>query len=228
MEETLTMAPPPALSIIAGMAAREARYMLSTLTCITRRHASGSVWTTLPRLPIPTLLSRKSSRPKRSTAEATMVRHCSSSVTSAACAAASPPSAAIISAVRSARSRWRSTTSTRVPARARRMAAARPLPMPSPAAPPPVTMATLPARPGSSSGPLLSFIVIPSRQAGARHVHAHELDTAVPLLRHGRAAAGAGADEERLPVLAAEHAGVGAALAGGDLAVGAPTHKDAQ
>ena len=32
----------------------------------------------------------------------------------------------------------------------RRMAAARPLPIPSPAAPPPVTIATLPARPESS------------------------------------------------------------------------------
>jgi len=37
--------------------------MLSTLICITRRYCSGFSSTTLPRLPIPTLLSRKSSRP---------------------------------------------------------------------------------------------------------------------------------------------------------------------
>src|SRR5499425_2129873 len=48
----------------------------------------------------------------------------------------------------------RSTTITRVPARASRIAAARPLPMPSPAAPPPVTIATLSLSPqlsGTSS-----------------------------------------------------------------------------
>src|SRR5256885_878420 len=44
----------------------------------------------------------------------------------------------------------RSTTAARAPALANRIAAARPLPMPSPAAPPPVTMATLPSSPQSS------------------------------------------------------------------------------
>ena len=54
-----------------------------------------------------------------------------------------PPPASIISTVRFASATSRSTTITRVPARASRSAAARPLPMPSPAAPPPVTIATL-------------------------------------------------------------------------------------
>src|SRR5438094_363011 len=49
-----------------------------------------------------------------------------------------PPPASIISTVRFASATSRSTTITRVPARASRIAAARPLPMPSPAAPPAV------------------------------------------------------------------------------------------
>jgi hypothetical protein len=62
IDETLTMAPPP-LSIIAGIAKRETRNMLSTLTCMIRRQSSTRVSTTFPRPPIPTLLSRRSSRP---------------------------------------------------------------------------------------------------------------------------------------------------------------------
>ena len=78
-------------------------------------------------------------------------------VTSPPWAAAVPPSAAIISTVRSASLRSRSATSTFAPARASRIAAARPLPMPSPTAPPPLISATLPARPASSSGPCILF-----------------------------------------------------------------------
>ena len=148
----LTMAPRPAVLIMAGIACLETRNIVSTLTCITRRQASGSSSTTLPRLPMPTLLSRKSRRPKRSRAAATMLRHWALSVRSAWWATAVPPSAVIMATVRSARARSRSTTSTRVPARASRIAAARPLPMPSPAAPPPAMMATLPASPASSLG----------------------------------------------------------------------------
>src|SRR5947207_5134183 len=59
------MAPPPAVSFMAGMACREAMNMLSTLTCMTRRQSCGAISTTLPRPPIPTLLSRQSSRPNR-------------------------------------------------------------------------------------------------------------------------------------------------------------------
>src|SRR3990167_32452 len=72
-----------------------------------------------------------------------------------------PPSALIISTVRSASFRSRSATSTLAPARASRIAAARPLPMPSPAAPPPEMIATLPARPASSSGPFIVVSLLP-------------------------------------------------------------------
>jgi hypothetical protein len=149
------MAPPLAVLIMAGIACLESRNMLSTLICITRRYCSGFSSTTLPRLPMPTLLSRKSSRPQRSAAASTIRWQSASLVTSQAMAAAVPPSARIISTVRSASLRSRSATSTLVPARASRIAAARPLPMPSPAAPPPLTMATLPVKPESSSGPFI-------------------------------------------------------------------------
>ena len=137
IDEMLTIEPPLAVLIMAGIACLESRNIVSTLTCITRRYSSGFSSTTLPRLPMPTLLSRKSSRPQRSTAASTSRLHSASLVTSPACAAAVPPSALIISTVRSASFRSRSATSTLVPARASRIAAARPLPMPSPAAPPP-------------------------------------------------------------------------------------------
>src|ERR1700716_1673398 len=64
----LTIEPPLAVLIMAGRACFESRNMVSTLTCITRRYSSGFSSTTLPRLPMPTLLSRKSSRPQRATA----------------------------------------------------------------------------------------------------------------------------------------------------------------
>src|SRR6516165_5523239 len=176
------MAPPPAVSFIAGMAWREARNMLSTLTCMTRRQLSGAISTTLPRPPIPTLLSRQSSRPNRSSAAATIALAWPSSVTSATKAAAVPPSSDIIATVRSARSRSRSTTSTRAPARASRIAAARPLPIPSSMAPPPVTIATLPSRPNGSSraAPSLNS---PSRLRLAPHPtpRARPGDPRVPL-----------------------------------------------
>src|SRR5450631_2938621 len=84
----LTIAPRFAVLIMAGMAYFDSRNMLSTLTCITRRYCSGFSSTTLPRLPMPTLLSRKSSRPQRSTADSTSRLHSVSLVTSQASAAA--------------------------------------------------------------------------------------------------------------------------------------------
>src|SRR5687768_12945604 len=177
IEDTLTIAPRPAVFRMAGMAWREARNIVSTFTCITRRQVSGSSSTTVARLPMPTLLSRKSRRPKRSRAAATMSRHPPSSVTSASWAAAVPPSAAIIATVRSASARARSTTRTLVPARASSMAAARPLPMPSSAAPPPVTMATRPSSPGSSSGRVV--IASLSSRLGPSAFREAEADAAV-------------------------------------------------
>ena len=63
-EAMLTIAPPLAVLIIAGMACLDSRNIVSTLTCMTRRNSSGFSSTTLPRLPMPILLSRKSSRPQ--------------------------------------------------------------------------------------------------------------------------------------------------------------------
>src|SRR5438445_7928908 len=143
------MAPPPP-RIMAGMAGLAARNMVSTLTCMTRRQFSWVSSRTDPRLPIPTLLSRKSSRPNRSRAVWTIPAQSSARVTSAWSARPSPPWSLIMRAVCSASSISRSTTMTRAPARARRMAAARPLPMPVRAAPAPVTMATFPLSPQSS------------------------------------------------------------------------------
>lgn len=162
----LTIAPPLAVLIMAGMAYLESRNMVSTLTCITRRYSSGFSSTTLPRLPMPTLLSRKSSRPQRSIAASTSRLQSASKVASQASATAVPPSASIISTVRSARPRSRSATSTLAPARASSIAAARPLPMPSPTAPPPLTMATLPVRPASSSGPCIALLSLGDFFAG--------------------------------------------------------------
>src|SRR5215468_3903826 len=154
----LTIAPPLAVLIMAGIANFESRNILSTLTCITRRYCSASSSTTLPRLPIPTLLSRKSSRPQRSTAASTNALQSASLVTSPTCAAATPPSAAIISTVRPADLRSRSPTNTLAPARASSIAAARPLPIPSSAAPPPLMSATLPVKPESSSSPCIALL----------------------------------------------------------------------
>ena len=80
----LTIAPPLAVLIIAGIACFESRNIVSTLTCMTRRYCSGFSSTTLPRLPMPTLLSRKSSRPQRSTAASTSRLQSASLVTSPA------------------------------------------------------------------------------------------------------------------------------------------------
>src|ERR1017187_6973500 len=97
MEEMLTIDPPPAVRIIAGMVCLQARNMVSTLTCITRAQFSSVSSTTVPLLPMPTLLSRQSSRPQRDTACSTMAAHCSDVVTSYEAAAALPPSLVIIS-----------------------------------------------------------------------------------------------------------------------------------
>src|SRR3990172_7320162 len=61
IDDTLTIAPPPALSI-AGIACLAARNMLSTLTCMTRRQVSALSSTTEPRLPMPTLLRQRDRR----------------------------------------------------------------------------------------------------------------------------------------------------------------------
>src|SRR6478609_9719124 len=82
IEEMLTIEPPPAVRIIAGIACLQARNMVSTLTRITRDQFSSVSSTTEPLLPMPTLLSRQSRRPQRETASSTIAAHCSDVVTS--------------------------------------------------------------------------------------------------------------------------------------------------
>src|SRR5580658_326276 len=74
-----------------------------------------------------------------------MASAASASLTSAAKATASPPSARIVSSSAFARSRLRLTSTTRAPSRANSMATAAPLPTPSACDAAPVTMATLPS-----------------------------------------------------------------------------------
>src|SRR2546427_1465220 len=168
IDDTLTMAPAPARRM-AGIACLAARNMLSTLTVISRRQLSSLSSRIEPRLAMPTLLWRRSRRPKRSGVASTIAAQSAARVTSAERASASPPTAAIISTVRLARLASRSTTTTRVPARARRIAAARPLPIPSPAAPPPVTMATFPVNPqlSGTSKPIGELAMAPLMRASA-------------------------------------------------------------
>jgi hypothetical protein len=92
---------------------------------------------------MPTLLTKMSTRPKCATAAATTRRQSASEVTSAGKTSDSPPSASIISLVRTAHGSLASISTTRAPARANRIEAARPLPIPSARDPAPVTMATL-------------------------------------------------------------------------------------
>src|SRR5438093_1244253 len=92
------MAPPPA-RLMAGIACLATRNIVSTLTCITRRHSSSPRSTTEPRLPMPTLLSSRSSRPKRSTAVLTMAAQSADRVTSTSTAMAWPPTDSIISTI---------------------------------------------------------------------------------------------------------------------------------
>src|SRR5688572_24680322 len=98
-----------------------------------------------------------------------------------------------MSTVRSASFRSRSATSTLVPARASRIAAARPLPMPSPAAPPPDTIATLPVKPASSSGPFIRSPLLPELRTGSFGVVPVDAES-IPLSLYG---AGIGAREVR-------------------------------
>ncbi len=93
---------------------------------------------------MPTLLWSTSTRSNRPTQSAIAASTAASSVTSAANAAATPPSATMRSTVSAADVRSRSTASTRAPSRANRSAVARPLPMVSPGVcPAPTTIATL-------------------------------------------------------------------------------------
>ena len=81
-DEMLMIEPPPE-SIMLGMANRDVSIMLFRFVVIRRSHSVGTISANLSPRITPTLLSRMSSLPYRSTAESTMARHCSSLVTSA-------------------------------------------------------------------------------------------------------------------------------------------------
>ncbi|MCY1218294.1 hypothetical protein D9M72_302380 [compost metagenome] len=146
-EAMLTMAPRPTLRI-SGIAYLAISIIEVTLTRSAWSHSSMSRSTALPAgPPMPTLLTRMSTRPQVSTAVATAWRHCAASDTSHAAARAMPPSAVIMRSVSRAASSCISSSSTRAPRRASKIAAARPLPMSVVREPAPVTMATRPSRP---------------------------------------------------------------------------------
>ena len=137
-EAMLTIAP-PSPAAMAGTANLAISIMLVTLIRRPCVHSARSTSTAVPLAPLtPTLLTRMSRRPNADCACCTTAAHCTGSVTSASRTIASPPSASIMSRVRSAQPRLASTSTTRVPASASRREAA-------PAVPDPVC-----ARPGPS------------------------------------------------------------------------------
>ena len=143
------MRPHPA-SIMGGTAARAIRYGPTTFVSITVRQAFGAtvqkrVGTVMNVsltvfIPRPALLTRTSSRPKRSNAASTSRMQSSSRVTSAMSGTMrrSPNRRAASSATASISAPWRAAEMmTRAPASASASAIARPMPRP-----PPVTIAT--------------------------------------------------------------------------------------
>src|SRR5690625_1289312 len=145
IDEVLTMYPPSPWLRILG---RKAWMPLPTprmLTSMTQSQSAGVAAATGPVSPIPALLTRTSSRPKRLSTSSAASCIASRSVTSTAMGWASRPSAAKSSTVSS---RWRCVrpvTTTVIPARAKARAMPRPIPFD-----PPVTTATLPCRSANS------------------------------------------------------------------------------
>src|SRR5690349_6407651 len=118
----------------------------SRLTAWMRRHSSMLVVSTLPRVPMPALLTSVSRRSKIRAASARLATHCSSLVTSCARKMARSP---MLRATSRPRPRSISAMATRAPSLAKAIAMARP----SPEAPP-VMNAALPAsRPAIALSP---------------------------------------------------------------------------
>src|SRR3954447_13202772 len=130
---------------MTGSTSWHSRYALRRLTAIWSSHACGSSSTGPPGAERPTLLTRTSMRPKRSTTRATEAATCSGSVTSHASTSQAPPSSRMIRWVSAAASRSRSTPAIVAPWRANRTEIVFPLPHPGSAVPHPVTSATLPS-----------------------------------------------------------------------------------
>ena len=151
IELTFTIEPLPCFSI-TGMTCLAVRKKLFTLTSKTLSHSSSLRSTGPPCDPMPTLLSRISTRPHLARQASTMALTSALLDASASKAAASPPSLAMRPTVSSAAARLRSTQNTRAPCRAKVTAVHLPLPQPGPLDPAPTTIATL-----SFSLPVMSF-----------------------------------------------------------------------
>src|SRR3954454_3865681 len=119
------------------------RNALFRFTAITRSHCSSGNSTTPPTSAMPTLLSRRSMRPKSAMHAFTIASTSLLFVTSARNGSASPPSPEMMFAVSSAAERFMSTQKTLAPSRAQATALAFPLPQPGPLEPAPTINATL-------------------------------------------------------------------------------------
>src|SRR5215212_9680357 len=139
-ELMLTIAP-FLLAIIPGSAALVQRNALLSTMSKLRSQMSGSIVRRSLPSEAPALFTRMSTGANTLSARAKMWATPSGVATSASTAIAVPPASSIPLATDSARSPWRSATTTVAPSRAKSSAVARPMPEP-----PPVTTATLLAR----------------------------------------------------------------------------------
>src|SRR6478672_12522180 len=119
------------------------RNALFRFTAMTRSHCSSGNSTTPPTSAMPTLLSRRSMRPKSAMHAFTIASTSLLFVTSARNGSARPPSPEMMFAVSSAAERLTSTQNTFAPSRAQATAVALPLPQPGPIEPAPTINATL-------------------------------------------------------------------------------------
>src|SRR5918998_2722212 len=145
IEEMFTIDPPPPAAM-TGMAYFDARNVVRRLMSSARSQSSSEMSTTVPTEARPMLLTSTSTVPNASTARWTIASQSAARVASAWTTRASPPSFSISSFVSSARSAYRSTSTTFAPSRASTTAVALPVPTPGPGVEPaPVTIATLPS-----------------------------------------------------------------------------------
>ena len=151
------MAPLPCFSI-TGMTCLAVRKKLFTLTSNTWSHSSSLSSTGPPVEPMPTLLSRMSTRPHFDMQASTIAFTSAFFAEFASTAKASPPSLAISPTVSSAAARFRSTHSTLAPSRAKVTAVHLPLPQPGPLEPAPTTIATLSFRRPAISSSAFGFL----------------------------------------------------------------------
>ncbi len=131
--DEMWMIRPDRCSIMGGVAAFVVKNNPRALIDMTRSYSSAvSVWNGPGRGPTPALLTRMSSRPRRSRMAATTSALDCSLRTSCAAANARPPAAVMALAVDSASSASMSATTTSAPSAASVSAMARPMPRAAP------------------------------------------------------------------------------------------------